>query len=110
MVKLLIDRGAPLEKNVFGGTVLSSTLWLRTTSGPRIASRDYPAVIDGPSAAEQDRSLPGEKRLDEVASRRLHGEGRTKASHRLATGASSGMDVEGQLRKAARRSGSRFPY
>ena len=48
MVKLLIERGAPLEmKNYYGGTVLDSTLWFAYHVSPaEFASRDYPAVID----------------------------------------------------------------
>lgn len=48
MTKLLIERGAPLErKNSFGGTVLDSTLWFAYNSDPAdLAARDYPAIID----------------------------------------------------------------
>ena len=48
MTKLLIERGAPLErKNSFGGTVLDSTLWFAYNSDPGdLAGRDYPAIID----------------------------------------------------------------
>ena len=48
MTKLLIERGAPLErKNSFGGTVLDSTLWFAYNSVPEdLAGRDYPAIID----------------------------------------------------------------
>jgi ankyrin repeat protein len=48
MTRLLIDRGAPLEKkNSFGGTVLDSTLWFAYNLDPfDRAGKDYPAVID----------------------------------------------------------------
>jgi ankyrin repeat protein len=48
MTKLLIERGAPLEKkNGYGGTVLDSTLWFAYNSDPAdFAQRDFPAVID----------------------------------------------------------------
>ena len=48
MTKLLIERGAPLErKNSFGGSVLDSTLWFAYNSVPEdLAGRDYPAIID----------------------------------------------------------------
>jgi hypothetical protein len=45
---LLISRGAPLEKeNMFGGTVLDSTLWFAYNTDPRdMSNRDYAAVLD----------------------------------------------------------------
>lgn len=48
MIELLIERGAPLErKNVYGGTVLDSTLWFAHHADPEeLARNDYPAVID----------------------------------------------------------------
>jgi hypothetical protein len=48
MMKLLIERGAPLEKkNVYGGTVLDSTLWFAYNVSPKeFAANHYPAVID----------------------------------------------------------------
>jgi hypothetical protein len=48
LIKLLIERGAPLEKkNVYGGTVLDSTLWFAYHVTPEeLAHNDYPAVID----------------------------------------------------------------
>ena len=48
MMKLLIERGAPLEKkNVYGGTVLDSTLWFANNVSPaEFAANDYPTVID----------------------------------------------------------------
>ena len=48
MVRLLIRRGAPLEKkNAHGGTVLDNTLWFAHHVGPsEFARRDYPAVLD----------------------------------------------------------------
>ena len=48
MMKLLIERGAPLEKkNVYGGTVLDSTLWFAYNVSPKeFAANNYPAVID----------------------------------------------------------------
>jgi hypothetical protein len=48
MTRMLIQRGAPLEKkNSFGGTVLDSTLWFAYNTDPfDRAGRDYPAVID----------------------------------------------------------------
>jgi hypothetical protein len=53
MVELLLRRGAPLEtKNVFGGTVLASTLWFAFNVSPSEFERnDYPAVIDALRAA-----------------------------------------------------------
>jgi hypothetical protein len=48
MIELLIQHGAPLEqKNVYGGTVLDSTLWFAYNVDPReLAHNDYPAAID----------------------------------------------------------------
>jgi hypothetical protein len=48
LITLLIERGAPLEqKNVYGGTVLDSTLWFAYHVTPEeLAHNDYPAVID----------------------------------------------------------------
>lgn len=48
MTRLLIARGAPLERmNSYGGTVLDSTLWFAYNSHPDdLAHRDYSAVID----------------------------------------------------------------
>jgi hypothetical protein len=48
LIKLLIERGAPLEqKNVYGGTVLDSTLWFAYHVTPEgLSHNDYPAVID----------------------------------------------------------------
>ncbi|HSJ10670.1 MAG TPA: ankyrin repeat domain-containing protein, partial [Longimicrobiales bacterium] len=48
MVRLLIDRGAPLEKlNAYGGTVLDGTLWYAYHADVReLARLDYPRVID----------------------------------------------------------------
>jgi hypothetical protein len=48
MMKLLIARGAPLEKkNEYGGTVLDSTLWFAyNVRAEELARNDYPAVID----------------------------------------------------------------
>jgi ankyrin repeat protein len=53
MMKLLIERGAPLEKkNVYGGTVLDSTLWFAHNVSPKeFAANDYPPVIDALIAA-----------------------------------------------------------
>ena len=53
MIDLLIERGAPLEqKNVYGGTVLDSTLWFAYHVHPtEFARSDYPAVIDALIAA-----------------------------------------------------------
>jgi hypothetical protein len=53
MVHLLIERDAPLEKtNVYGGTVLDSTLWFAYHVDPaEFARNDYPAVIDALIAA-----------------------------------------------------------
>jgi hypothetical protein len=53
MIELLLRRGAPLEaKNVFGGTVLASTLWFAFNVSPSEFERiDYPAVIDALRAA-----------------------------------------------------------
>lgn len=74
MVKLLIQRGAPLEmKNAYGGTVLDSTLWFAYHASPaEFARRDYPAVIDALIAAGARTDLYPEmkKYIDEVASRR----------------------------------------
>ena len=59
MVKLLIERGAPLEmKNAYGGTVLDSTLWFAHHARPEdFAARDYPAVIDALIAAGANTDL-----------------------------------------------------
>ena len=48
LVDLLIERGAPLEKrNVYGGTVLASTLWFAYHHEPLGSERiDYSGVID----------------------------------------------------------------
>ena len=48
IIQLLISRGAPLEKeNMFGGTVLDSTLWFAYNTDPRdMSNRDYAAVLD----------------------------------------------------------------
>jgi hypothetical protein len=74
MVKLLIERGAPLEmKNAYGGTVLDSTLWFAYHVSPaEFAGRDYPAVIDALIAAGARTDLYPEMKqyIDEVASRR----------------------------------------
>jgi hypothetical protein len=53
LIALLLERGAPLEqKNVYGGTVLDSTLWFAYNVRPaELARRDYPAVIDALIAA-----------------------------------------------------------
>jgi hypothetical protein len=53
VIKLLIQRGAPLEqKNVYGGTVLDSTLWFAYNVSPsEFEHNDYPAVIDALIAA-----------------------------------------------------------
>jgi hypothetical protein len=70
MVKLLLDRGAPLEKvNVFGGTVLDSTLWFAYHVTPEeFASRAYPAVIDIliAAGAKTDVYPEMEQHIDEV--------------------------------------------
>ena len=70
MVKLLIERGAPLEmKNSYGGTVLDSTLWFAYHVSPaELASRDYPAVIDAliAAGARTDLYPEMEKYIDEV--------------------------------------------
>jgi Ankyrin repeats (3 copies) len=77
MVKLLIERGAPLEmKNAYGGTVLDSTLWFAYHSSPEeLVHRDYPAVIDALIAAGAKTDLYPEMKqyIDEVASRRPRG-------------------------------------
>jgi hypothetical protein len=48
IARLLIERGAPLEKeNRFGGTVLASTLWFaHHADAEELRDRDYVAVID----------------------------------------------------------------
>jgi ankyrin repeat protein len=53
MIELLLQRGAPLEaKNVFGGTVLASTLWFAFNVSPSEFERiDYPSVLDALRAA-----------------------------------------------------------
>jgi hypothetical protein len=70
IIDLLIQRGAPLEKkNVYGGTVLSSTLWYAYHADPStFATRDYPAVIDALIAAGARTDVyPGmQKDIDEV--------------------------------------------
>jgi hypothetical protein len=70
IVKLLIERGAPLEmKNAYGGTVLDSTLWFAYHVTPaEFASRDYPAVIDAliAAGARTDLYPEMEKYIDEV--------------------------------------------
>jgi hypothetical protein len=70
MVKLLIERGAPLEmKNSYGGTVLDSTLWFAYHVSPaEFASRDYPAVIDAliAAGARTDLYPEMEQYIDEV--------------------------------------------
>jgi hypothetical protein len=77
MVRLLIQRGAPLEmKNAYGGTVLDSTLWFAYHSSPEeLVHRDYPAVIDALIAAGAKTDLYPEMKqyIDEVASRRPRG-------------------------------------
>ena len=74
MVKLLIERGAPLEmKNSYGGTVLDSTLWFAYHVSPaEFASRDYPAVIDAliAAGARTDLYPKMKKYIDEIVSRR----------------------------------------
>jgi hypothetical protein len=43
-VKLLVERGSPLEvKNVWGGTVLGNTLWGAVNGDPRV---DYTPVVE----------------------------------------------------------------
>jgi Ankyrin repeats (3 copies) len=70
MTKLLIERGAPLEKkNVYGGTVLDSTLWFAHNVPPaEFAHNDYPAVIDMLIAAGAKTDLYPEmqKNIDNV--------------------------------------------
>ena len=70
MVRLLIERGAPLEmKNFYGGTVLDSTLWFAYHVSPaEFASRDYPAVIDAliAAGARTDLYPEMERYIDEV--------------------------------------------
>lgn len=52
IIKLLVERGAPLEaKNGYGGTVLDQTLWFAFNAeanemGPAFHEVDYPAVIN----------------------------------------------------------------
>ena len=84
LVKLLIERGAPLEvRNTWGGTVLDSTVWFAVNS-PRTtscSSHDYPAVIEALLAAGADRAVvtpfpTGDPGLDEVL--RRHGAGRER--------------------------------
>ena len=74
MVKLLIQRGAPLEmKNAYGGTVLDSTLWFAYHTSPaEFARRDYPAVIDALIAAGARTDLYPEMKqyIDEVYRRK----------------------------------------
>jgi ankyrin repeat protein len=70
MTKMLIRRGAPLEKeNSFGGTVLDSTLWFAYNTSPfDRAGRDYPAVIDILIAAGAKADLYPEMKgyIDEI--------------------------------------------
>jgi ankyrin repeat protein len=79
MVKLLIERGAPLEmKNAYGGTVLDSTLWFAYHVRPsEFANRDYPAVIDAliAAGARTDLYPEMERYIGEIASRRPRGAG-----------------------------------
>jgi len=48
MIRLLIERGGPLEKeNAWGGTVLSSTLWFAdNASAGEFEHRDYASTLD----------------------------------------------------------------
>ena len=70
MVRLLIERGAPLEmRNAYGGTVLDSTLWFAHHVSPaEFASRDYPAVINAliAAGAKTDLYPEMEQHIDEV--------------------------------------------
>ena len=70
MIKLLIERGAPLEqKNVYDGTVLDSTLWFAyNVSRSEFEHNDYPAVIDALIAAGAKTDLYPEmqKHIDGV--------------------------------------------
>ena len=53
LVALLLARGAPLEaKNVYGGTVLSMTLWARRNAP--VDGADYRRVIEMLLAAGAD--------------------------------------------------------
>jgi hypothetical protein len=66
LVELLIKRGAPLEqKNVYGGTVLASTMWFAYNVSPaEFAQNDYPAVIDALAAAGARTDVYPEMRKD----------------------------------------------
>jgi hypothetical protein len=79
MVKLLIDAGAPLEKeNVYGGTVLDSTLWFaHHVSAAELERIDYSGIIDTLIAAGARTDLYPEmaKHIDDVH-RRGGGEAR----------------------------------
>jgi ankyrin repeat protein len=69
-VRLLLDRGAPLEAtNVYGGTVLGSVVW--AVRNAWVEGRDYPAVVETLIAAGADleavHGLPtGRPEVDEV--------------------------------------------
>ena len=69
-VELLVQRGAPLEKkNVYGGTVLASTLWYAFHADPStFAQTNYAAVMDALIAAgARTDAYPGmEKHIDEI--------------------------------------------
>lgn len=70
VVELLLERGAPLEeKNVYGGTVLDSTLWFAFNVSPaEFARNDYPTVIDTliAAGARTDVYPEMQKHIDDV--------------------------------------------
>lgn len=78
-LEVLIERGAPLEqKNVYGGTVLDSTLWFAYNVRPEEFERnDYPAVIDALIAAgARTEVYPGMQKHIQGVYRRAGREGR----------------------------------
>lgn len=81
MAQLLIQLGAPLEReNVYGGTVLDSTLWFAHHVSPvEFARNDYPAIIDTLIAAGARTDVYPEmpKHIDDVYRRAgIEGRGR----------------------------------
>jgi ankyrin repeat protein len=84
LVKLLLEKGAPLEvRNTWGGTVLDSTVYFAVNQ-PMItpcSSHDYPAVIEallgaGAAAGAVTPFPTGDPKLDGVL--RRHGAGRDR--------------------------------
>jgi hypothetical protein len=77
MMKLLIQRGAPLEKiNEYGGTVLDSSLWFAYNVRPEeFAHNDYPAVLDTliAAGAKTDLYSAMQKYIDGVYKRAAAG-------------------------------------